>query len=88
MIKNAHLPFLHSGYALPNQSYQVEPDALDFEPLIHDFLQQQEPGLPLADLLLEGLDVRRPSHCLGLDDVIVQKNLETDKAVRQPWKPS
>jgi hypothetical protein len=61
--------------------YQVKPDTLDFEPLVHDFLQEQEPGLPLADLLLEGLDVGRAAHRLSLDDVVIQQNLPQQAVV-------
>ena len=54
---------------------EIEPGGLALEPGIHDVLYQDQLSLPLLDLLLKWLNERRPSHCLCLNDVVIQQDL-------------
>jgi len=47
----------------------------NLEPVIQDVLHRHQFIFPFVHLDLERLNERRAFHCLGLDDVIVEKEL-------------
>ena len=58
------------------QLTQVKPRGLTLEPRIEDVLNEHQLLLPRFDLHLEGLDEGGAPHCLCLDDVVVQQELD------------